>query len=156
MVSWATSDVFNRNLGWGGVRNVLIQTSGTSFSNVFYADSIQTFITNQICSNYFITKIKGEMYRALLPALGGMFFVCLLAYWSNEEAVNSEINYTQFDLFNRLFTSKIFYMNNSKREKSCPLMISQLQISYVRPPSSVMWHHPIYPIKICLRLARFK
>ena len=50
------------------------------------------------------------MYRALVC----MFFVCLLPYWSNEEAVNSEINYTQFDpLFNHLFTSKIFYMTNS-------------------------------------------
>ena len=53
------------------------------------------------------------MYRALLPALGGMCFVCLLADWSNEEAVNSEINYTQFDLFDHLFTSKIFQMTNS-------------------------------------------
>ena len=53
------------------------------------------------------------MYRALLPALVGMFFVCLLAYWSNEEAVNSEINYTHSDLLKHLFTSKIFYMNNS-------------------------------------------
>ena len=33
------------------------------------------------------------MYRALVC----MFFVCLLAYWSNEEAVNSEVNYTQYD-----------------------------------------------------------
>ena len=53
------------------------------------------------------------MYRALLLAFGGMFFVCLLAYRPNEEAETSEINYTQFDLFNHLFTSKIFYMNNS-------------------------------------------
>ena len=61
MVSWAGSDVFNRNLGSEGVRNVLIQTSGTSFSNISYADSIQTFITNQICSNYVITKIIGDL-----------------------------------------------------------------------------------------------
>ena len=50
------------------------------------------------------------MYRALVC----MFFVSLLAYWSNEEAVNSEVNYTQFDpLVKHLFTSKIFYMNNN-------------------------------------------
>ena len=74
MVSWATSDVFNRNLRWGGVRNVLVQTSGTSFSNVFYADSIQTFITNQICSNYFITKIIGDLNVSSF----GLYVFCLL------------------------------------------------------------------------------
>ena len=49
------------------------------------------------------------MYRALLPSLGDMFFVCLLAYWLNEEAVNSEINHTQFDLFNHLYFQNILH-----------------------------------------------
>ena len=82
MVSWATSDVFNRNLGWEDVRNVLIQTSETSFFNVFYADSIQTFITNQICSNYVITKIIGDLnvssfgLYVFFPIVGFSGFTC--------------------------------------------------------------------------------